>query len=353
MQQYHNNFPISLIEERKKRATKMMHITSVDDHFYPTDGTFSVSIIGHTKRGYIVSFSKDNISCTCPDSTNRTYFKPVCKHMFFIIFLSKDNLDIFNNTICLKDLMNQVLIDRILGSILKIIEIKKEDLKNQIIRVIDPERDEECPICYYSFENTKLTKCNVCKHTFHITCVTNAWSHSNSSKGNCPFCRARSDVNKLLLDSNVDDAWSNFNFEIREEEDIVEPVEPVQVVQQAVPVEQLERVVVIQFEQDVEQADPAAIEPDVEFAVEQVEQVEQTELAAVESEIKPVALEQVEPAEVEQVEQTEQIEQFINIIYNDDDYDSNSRIQTYYSRVRSYITDYINYYINPYSFIEN
>ena len=52
----HNHY---LLSKRKKRASVTgMYITSLDDHFYPTDGSISVNVTGHTKKGYVVSFSK-------------------------------------------------------------------------------------------------------------------------------------------------------------------------------------------------------------------------------------------------------------------------------------------------------
>ena len=236
-----------LLSKRKKRASVTgMYITSLDDHFYPTDGSISVNVIGHTKKGYVVSFSKDNISCTCPDHIYRGHLDLVCKHIFFVIHLSKNNI-IFNNTTSLRYLMNQALIYIIRSSILKIIDIKKKEIQNVETSVLPhPDREStDCSICYESLKSSKIQMCAVCKNSFHKSCIVTAWSYS-SAKGNCPYCRAKSTDNKLLCD-NKDDPWSNFNFNNQEENDeiIEQPIEQ--------PIEQL-------IEQPIEQP----IEPVVE-----------------------------------------------------------------------------------------
>ena len=232
----HNHY---LISKRKKSALlKGMHITSMDDSFFLTDGSISFGVIGHTKEGYVVSFSKDNISCTCLDHIYRGHLGFVCKHIFFVIHLSKNNI-IFDNTNYLKYLMNQSLIYIIRSSILKIIDIKKKEIQNVEQSVLHhPDRDSDCSICYESFKTNKMNKiqmCAVCKNSFHMHCIVTAWSYS-SAKGNCPYCRAKSTDNKLLCDNNENDPWSNFNFNIEANEIVEQPIEANEIVEQ--PIEQ-------------------------------------------------------------------------------------------------------------------
>ena len=259
MEQY--RLPIDLIERRKKKASvKGMYITSLDDHFYSKDGSISVSVIGHTKKGYVVFFSKDNISCTCPDHVHRICARPVCKHIFFVIYLS-ENYDIFNNIIYLDELMNQAFIDIIRSSILKIIDIKKKEIQNVETSVLlHPDREStDCPICYESLKSSKIQMCAVCKNSFHMRCIMTAWSYS-SAKGNCPYCRAKSTDNKLLCDNNENDPWSNFNFNSGENEIVEQSIEVNEIVEQPIeqPIEEneiveqpiVENEIVEQIEQD-------------------------------------------------------------------------------------------------------
>jgi hypothetical protein len=204
-----------LLSKRKKSALITgMHIISMNDHFHLTDGSISVNVTGHTKKRYVVSFSKNNISCTCPDQLYHGHLNLVCKHIFFVIHLSENNI-IINNTTSFKYLnflMNQILIDRIRLNILKIIDTKRKCL-NIAISVIDHKRCDKCPICYDSFDNKQITMCNVCKYIFHMNCIVTAWSNSFANN-KCPCCRAQSTDNKLLCDNNENDPWLNFNFEI-------------------------------------------------------------------------------------------------------------------------------------------
>ena len=203
---YFANTPISI--EKRKRKAKQSSSMKIINFIKNDDGSFLVYIKGTRGIYYRVFFSEHSITCSCPDFQKHTV-KPICKHMFKLICLS-ENHDIVNNSMLLTDLMNQQYLERILTSILRIIDIKKMERYGGPQNQISIERDEYCPICYGDF-NSDIAECSKCKHVFHQNCIRLSWnSASYPSGGRCPMCR---ELNSFpIFGSNNSDPWEIFDF---------------------------------------------------------------------------------------------------------------------------------------------
>jgi hypothetical protein len=218
---YFANTPRS-IEKRKRKANNSS--MKIINFIKNDDGSFSVYIKGTRGIYYQVFFSESAITCSCPDFEKHTV-KPICKHMFKLICIS-ENHDIFNNSMLLSDLMNPQYLERILTSILRIIDIKKMERYGGPQNQISIERDEYCPICYGNF-NSDIAECSKCKHVFHQNCIRLSWnSASYLSRGRCPMCREQNSF--PTFGSNNSDPWEIYNFPpqaaIEEEPVIQEPL---------------------------------------------------------------------------------------------------------------------------------
>ena len=90
---------------RKERAkTQNMKIT-----YYSDEGdSYQVGVLGSRKLPYILKFSPTSITCSCPDYQIKEH-KPICKHIYFIIHLAKNNL-IFNTVDQLIDLIDLLIL---------------------------------------------------------------------------------------------------------------------------------------------------------------------------------------------------------------------------------------------------
>jgi hypothetical protein len=194
------------IEKRKRKANNSS--MKIINFIKNDDGSFSVYIKGTRGIYYQVFFSESAITCSCPDFEKHTV-KPICKHMFKLICIS-ENHDIFNNSMLLSDLMNPQYLERILTSILRIIDIKKMERYGGPQNQISIERDEYCPICYGNF-NSDIAECSKCKHVFHQNCIRLSWnSASYLSRGRCPMCREQNSF--PTFGSNNSDPWEIYDF---------------------------------------------------------------------------------------------------------------------------------------------
>jgi hypothetical protein len=196
---------------RKYRATTQpMSITYFKLQDNQTD--FQVGVIGSRKIPYIVGFcpSTMNIKCTCPDFEKREY-KPLCKHMLFIVNLSNQK-NMFNNLTCLDELKDATKIAQIRESIMAIIDQKKLSAELQESNTVSIERDDFCSICMCDL-NTQIEKCSVCEHVMHTQCITSWWDLTarwNSLNGKCPYCKDPSGFSHIR--QNDEDPWKNFDF---------------------------------------------------------------------------------------------------------------------------------------------
>lgn len=243
---YFANTPRS-IEKRKRKANNSS--MKIINFIKNDDGSFSVYIKGTRGIYYQVFFSESAITCSCPDFEKHTV-KPICKHMFKLICIS-ENHDIFNNSMLLSDLMNPQYLERILTSILRIIDIKKMERYGGPQNQISIERDEYCPICYGDF-NPDIAECSKCKHVFHQNCIRLSWnSASYLSRGRCPMCREQNSF--PTLGGNNSDPWEIYNFppQVAVEEAPQAAIEELLAVEESPAVEEL---LVIQ--------EPLAIEED-------------------------------------------------------------------------------------------
>jgi hypothetical protein len=199
------------INNRKYRAnTQHMKITYYKEHENQID--FRVGVIGSQKIPYILEFSQStlNITCTCPDYEKRQY-KPICKHMFFIVNLSNQKA-IFNNLMLHNELKDVTKLETIRLSLINIIDTKKMGSELSESNVISIERDDYCSICMCDLDG-QIEKCSVCAHVMHDVCIQSWWNLSsswNSLKGICPYCKsARGFLHIKLHD---EDPWRLFDF---------------------------------------------------------------------------------------------------------------------------------------------
>jgi hypothetical protein len=205
---YFANTPRS-INRRKYQATRQSNMKIVN-FTHNTDNSFEVIIKGNRGITYDVFFSEHAITCSCPDFQKHTV-KPICKHMFKLICLS-ENQDILNNSMLLTDLMNPQHLERILTSILRIIDIKKMERYGGPKNQISIERDEYCPICYGDFDEN-ISTCSKCKHVFHTQCVRLSWnSAAYNARGRCPMCRELNSFPELHGGNRNYDPWEIYNF---------------------------------------------------------------------------------------------------------------------------------------------
>lgn len=215
--------------DRKYRATTQpMSITYFKLQSNDTD--FRVGVIGARKIPYILDFcqSRMNITCTCPDFEKREY-KPLCKHMLFIVNLSNQR-NMFNNLTCLDELKDVAKIAQIRESIMAIIDQKKLSAELGESNTVSIERDDFCSICMCDLD-TQIEKCSVCEHVMHIQCITSWWDLSarlNSLNGKCPYCKDPRGFSHIR--QNDEDPWKNFDFSNGSEavvQQVPEPLLPV------------------------------------------------------------------------------------------------------------------------------
>jgi len=198
--------------DRKYRATtqhmSISYFKLQDNH---TD--FRIGVIGARKIPYILDFSQStmNITCTCPDFEKREY-KPLCKHMLFIVNLSNQR-NMFNNLTRHDELKDAAKLTQIRESIMAIIDQKKLSAELQESNTVSIERDDFCSICMCDLDEGQIEKCTVCAHVMHIPCIISWWDLSNrwnSIKGKCPYCKDQRGFSHIR---QVDeDPWKNFDF---------------------------------------------------------------------------------------------------------------------------------------------
>jgi hypothetical protein len=199
------------INNRKYRAnTQHMKITYYKEHENQID--FRVGVIGSQKIPYILEFSQStlNITCTCPDYEKRQY-KPICKHMFFIVNLSNQKA-IFNNLMLHNELKDVTKLETIRLSLINIIDTKKMGSELSESNVISIERDDYCSICMCDLDG-QIEKCSICAHVMHDVCIQSWWNLSsswNSLKGICPYCKSARGF--LHIKPHDEDPWRLFDF---------------------------------------------------------------------------------------------------------------------------------------------
>ncbi len=198
-------------DRKYKATTQPMSITYFKLQDNQTD--FRIGVIGARKIPYILDFSQStmNITCTCPDFEKREH-KPICKHMLFIVNLSKQR-NMFNNLTQHDELKDAAKLTQIRESIMAIIDQKKLSAELQESNTVSIERDDFCSICMCDLDEGQIEKCSVCAHVMHIPCIISWWDLStrwNSIKGKCPYCK---DPRGFSHIRQVDeDPWKNFDF---------------------------------------------------------------------------------------------------------------------------------------------
>ena len=196
------------VNSRRHRAKEQnMKITYYNEL---NETSFEVGVLGSRKLPYILNFSPTCVSCSCPDYTIKQQ-KPICKHIFLIIHLSKKN-NIFNQINKLSELQDAEKISQIKSNLLSVIDKKKLEANNTEKNTISIERDDYCPICMEDL-NDKIEQCSQCEHVIHYSCLQSWWGLSlswNSNKGKCPYCRDNKGFSHL---SDVkEDPWDAFDF---------------------------------------------------------------------------------------------------------------------------------------------
>jgi hypothetical protein len=296
----------NLRDQRKYRAiTQQMSITYFKLQDNKTD--FHVGVIGSRKIPYILYFCQStmSITCTCPDYLKREY-KPLCKHMLFIISLSNQR-NIFNNLMSHDELKNATKLSAIRQSIMDIIDKKKLNSELEESNTVSIERDDYCSICMCDLEE-HIEKCSVCEHVMHISCINSWWNLSNSwnyIKNRCPYCKDPKGLSHLR--HNDEDPWRNFDFSI----DVLQPVEEADQPVQDAPLLQLQPVE--EADQPVQDAPLLQLQP-VEEVDQPVQDAPLLQLQPVEEVDQPVQdapLLQLQP--VEEVDQPVQDEPLLQL----------------------------------------
>jgi len=161
---------------------------------------FSFEIIGSRNKKYSVTFSGESITCDCPD---HSFKKSVCKHMFFIIDLSK-NTQLFQLS-SLSDIQDKV--SDLFDSITDVINSSEKKVQSTIVI----NRDDHCSICHSEFEESDhLEKCGTCQHVIHIDCLRSWWNMSVilNKEGKCPYCRSNNGFSHIS--KKREDPWILF-----------------------------------------------------------------------------------------------------------------------------------------------
>ena len=275
----------NLRDHRKYRAiTQQMSIT----YFKLEDNNidFHVGVIGSRKIPYILYFCQStmSITCTCPDYLKREY-KPLCKHMLFIISLSNQR-NIFNNLMSHDELKDSTKLSAIRQSIMAIIDQKKLNSELEESNIVSIERDDYCSICMCDLEG-QIEKCSVCEHVMHISCINTWWDLSNSwnyIKNKCPYCKDPKGLSHLK--HNDEDPWRNFDFSI----DVLQPVEDAPLLQLQ-PVEEADQPI-----QDAPLLQPQLVE-EVDHPVQDAPLLQLQPVEEVDHPVQDAPLLQLQPVE--------------------------------------------------------
>jgi len=191
---------------RKERAkTQKMKIT-----YYSDEGdSYQVGVLGSRKLPYILKFSPTSITCSCPDYQIKKH-KPICKHIYFIIHLAKNNL-IFNTVDQLIDLIDVDKVAQIRENLMQVIDKKKMDSMNSVQNTISIERDDYCSICTMELDG-QIEKCHECEHVLHINCLEGWWNDTSYGRNikRCPYCRCDTGFSHIF--EAPDDPWERFDF---------------------------------------------------------------------------------------------------------------------------------------------
>lgn len=203
-------YPLEINNRKYRANTQPMKITYFKLQANQID--FKVGVIGSQKMPYILDFSQStlNVTCTCPDYEKRQY-KPICKHMLFIVNLSNQK-SIFNNLMLHNDLKDVAKLGIIRSSLVNIIDMKKIGSELSESNVESIERDDFCSICMCDLDG-QIEKCSVCAHVMHDTCIQSWWNISfswNSIKGKCPYCKAEKGF--AHIKQKDEDPWRIFDF---------------------------------------------------------------------------------------------------------------------------------------------
>ena len=231
-----------MLKYRKIRATTQnMCITFFKLQDNKID--FQVGVMGSKKKPYVVDSCDElqNITCSCPDFQKRE-FKPICKHMLFIIHLCKDK-DLFENftTYTYNKYIKRLQLSRIRRLLMMKITNKQIMLKSEALnQIVTIERDDFCSICMCDLDG-KIEKCSICKHVIHDSCLKSWWELSHNTKNSkCPYCKNPDGFTHI---KNVtEDPWRLFDFEAPVEAPVAPPLEapveaPVEAPEEAAPVE--------------------------------------------------------------------------------------------------------------------
>jgi len=209
-------------EGRKYRAQyDNMKITYFQEK---ENNNFRVGILGSRSLPYILNFETNNVSCTCPDYTHKS-IKPICKHLYFLIHLAKND-EIFQNSTKLEQISDEISISTIKSNLLKIIDSRKMQDSNSETNTVSIERDDCCAICMCDLQ-VGIDKCSKCKHVMHISCLKGWWELSSNSwdakVGTCAFCRDKQGFSHIQHKKHP--PWDCFAQSDEKIEDIVQILE--------------------------------------------------------------------------------------------------------------------------------
>lgn len=170
-----------------------------------SDTEFHFDIMGSTETAYHVSIEGCNsvtpsgsVYCSCPDHTTRGNF---CKHLMLlmtrvlripeaIVFedygQSADNRD-FSSTPRTIEYCHRYF--AALGDAKKLLEIEEKEKRKPI------EADDDCPICYESFAETKSEATVWCRggcgKSVHTGCFSKWAERSRGDVPSCVYCRTQ------------------------------------------------------------------------------------------------------------------------------------------------------------------
>ena len=69
-------------------------------------------------------------------------------------------------------------------------QVKNEVNKVKFIETVNPNKSEECSICFEKFANEDKVRETKCNHVFHSKCLV-TWVKAKPRDPDCPHCRAK------------------------------------------------------------------------------------------------------------------------------------------------------------------
>ncbi len=176
-----------------EKSMKVLDFTQMD-----IENQLMYKILGSTGTFYDVIFSKEKMSCTCPDHDRH---KSYCKHIYLVyikIFHLIPDLEATGNAITEMQyiLMKNAHEKFMEGYKKKMEENEKHKDKMKGYRF---HKEDECSICFDIFGDLPVFGCKTCKNCFHDHCMTTILKYNPK----CPMCR--SSISKSDKEEDVDE----------------------------------------------------------------------------------------------------------------------------------------------------